>query len=71
MEDYAKQQALSGVCKKDQELFDFGVELSINVKSKDGTEDWLVENGYGVLGALTLRRIQIEIKEWLEDNYGR
>lgn len=56
---------------KDQELFDFGVELSINVKAEDGTEDWLIENGNGVLGALTLRRIQIEIKEWLEDNYGR
>lgn len=55
----------------DEKLFDFGIELSINVKDGDGTEDWLVENGYGVLGALTLRRIQIEIKEWLENNYGR
>lgn len=69
MKDYQKHQSLSGICKQDKELFDFGVELSINVKSKDGSEDWLVENGYGVLGALTLRRIQIEIKEWLEDNY--
>lgn len=66
MKDYNKHQSLSGICKQD---INFGIELSINVKSKDGSEDWLVENGYGVLGALTLRRIQIEIKEWLEDNY--
>lgn len=47
--------------------FDFGVDLSINVKLKDGTEDWLVENGYGVLGALTLMRIEKEIGEWLNE----
>lgn len=51
--------------------FNFGVELSINVQGKDGTEDWLVENGYGVLGGLTLHRIEREINEWLENNYGR
>lgn len=49
--------------------FNFGVELSINVKSKDGSEDWLVENGNGVLGGLTLHRIEREINQWLEDNY--
>jgi len=47
--------------------FDFGVDLNINVKCKDGTEDWLVENGYQVLGALTLMRIQKEIQEWLNE----
>ncbi len=47
--------------------FNFGVDLNINVKCEDGTEDWLVENGYQVLGALTLMRIQKEIQEWLEE----
>lgn len=49
--------------------FNFGVELSINVQSKDGLEDWLVEDGNGVLGGLTLHRIEREITEWLENNY--
>ena len=50
-----------------EDNFDFGVDLNINVKLKDGTEDWLVENGYEVLGALTLMRIEKEIGEWLNE----
>lgn len=47
--------------------FNFGVDLNINVKCKDGTEDWLVENGHQVLGGQTLMRIEKEIKEWLNE----
>ena len=50
-----------------EDLF-YAPKLSFEAYSlKDGTEDWLVENGYEVLGALTLMRIEKEIGEWLNE----